>query len=1047
MQKMNMNNSLRGSEWRKWDLHVHTPYSYLNNQFGTNFDEYVKKLFIKAIEKDIRAIGITDYFCIEGYKKIKTEYLPNISKLQELFTEEQIAKIKDIVIFPNVEFRLNILANNRRINFHVIFSNEDCLIKDIEENFLHELDFVYEGNPQSEDEKWKLKISNLEALGKKLKKEHSNFQESDLLVGMKCAVINHEQISQKLYNKKSKFKDKYLLFVPSDEDLSDIKWDSQGHNVRKVVIQKSDGLFTSNDQTIKWALGDLDLSDDNFIAEFKTLKPCVWGSDAHSYKKLFNPDNDKVCWIKADLTFEGLKQITYEPRDRVFIGDEPPMLRRVRENKTKYIKSLLISKNDNYAGNQGAWFNKNKILFNKELVAIIGNKGSGKSAVADIVGLLGNTSKEVMEHFSFLEKNKFKKGGNKNLAQYFKAVLQWEDSSCVEKCLNEDVNENEYEKIRYLPQNYFNDLTNSLDGKKFQSTLENVVFSHLPDNKKIAGDFTELTKLKTESVNNDIQALKQTLNDLNDEIFKLQKTKHLSNIERIKNLIKEKEQEIKNQDELLRLLPVVQSPSENDALKEQNNAKFLKIEELNTALSTLIADIDNKKKEALRLEKDKLDLEKLLQDLKRFEENFGVYKKNIDVALLNKYGLNIDIIATFGINLLNINLAIEKVKTEIQNFDLKLKPYNEVEFLQLSESDKLKLQESSLLVKQKFLQLEIDAIKKELSDNEKKYQEYIESKKRMELKKAEINGSVEKNDTLLFYREEIKFIENNADDGLNAKLLLLKQERQDVCKKIFDKKSEILDLYRELKNPIDKKVQENKKALDGFDINIHVSFKLSDDFSNKFLSFINQNRTGEFRGAENGQKNVKAVLDDYNNIDKFDNIIGICDKLLNFLEDKGDIMEQVQDIKSLYRFLFELEYLQAEYKLQLDNKNLNELSAGEKGTLLLVFYLMIDDEGIPLVIDQPEDNLDNQSIFKMLTKFIRFAKQKRQIIIVTHNPNLAICADAEQIIYVKIDKQNNNTFSFESGSIENPVINNQVVDILEGTAKAFNTRKLKYHAK
>ena len=83
---------------------------------------------------------------------------------------------------------------------------------------------------------------------------------------------------------------------------------------------------------------------------------------------------------------------------------------------------------------------------------------------------------------------------------------------------------------------------------------------------------------------------------------------------------------------------------------------------------------------------------------------------------------------------------------------------------------------------------------------------------------------------------------------------------------------------------------------------------------------------------------------------------------------------------------------------------MEQLSPGEKGALLLVFYLLIDTDDTPLVIDQPEDNLDNQSVFKVLTHFIRFAKTRRQIIIVTHNPNLAVGADAEQIIFVKIVK-------------------------------------------
>ncbi|HWI23286.1 MAG TPA: hypothetical protein VNS59_00005, partial [Lysobacter sp.] len=69
----------------------------------------------------------------------------------------------------------------------------------------------------------------------------------------------------------------------------------------------------------------------------------------------------------------------------------------------------------------------------------------------------------------------------------------------------------------------------------------------------------------------------------------------------------------------------------------------------------------------------------------------------------------------------------------------------------------------------------------------------------------------------------------------------------------------------------------------------------------------------------------------------------------------------------------------------------------------------------------------------------------RQIILVTHNPNLAVVADAEQIIHVAIDKKDRrNDFSFVSGSIENPRINQAVVDILEGTLPAFDNRRLKY---
>ena len=108
------------------------------------------------------------------------------------------------------------------------------------------------------------------------------------------------------------------------------------------------------------------------------------------------------------------------------------------------------------------------------------------------------------------------------------------------------------------------------------------------------------------------------------------------------------------------------------------------------------------------------------------------------------------------------------------------------------------------------------------------------------------------------------------------------------------------------------------------------------------------------------------------------------------------------------------------------------------------FYLVLDKEDIPLIIDQPEDNLDNNSVAKVLVPYIKEAKKLRQIIMVTHNPNLAVVADSEQVIKVGIDKENGNEFYFISGGIEHPKINEQIVEVLEGTIPAFSLRKDKY---
>lgn len=97
----------------------------------------------------------------------------------------------------------------------------------------------------------------------------------------------------------------------------------------------------------------------------------------------------------------------------------------------------------------------------------------------------------------------------------------------------------------------------------------------------------------------------------------------------------------------------------------------------------------------------------------------------------------------------------------------------------------------------------------------------------------------------------------------------------------------------------------------------------------------------------------------------------------------------------------------------------------------------------PIIIDQPEDNLDNQSVYNKLVPCICAAKQKRQVIIVTHNPNIAVACDAEQIICCKMDK-NTHKITYLSGAIEDQEIKQNVVDILEGTMPAFDLRRRKY---
>lgn len=202
-----------------------------------------------------------------------------------------------------------------------------------------------------------------------------------------------------------------------------------------------------------------------------------------------------------------------------------------------------------------------------------------------------------------------------------------------------------------------------------------------------------------------------------------------------------------------------------------------------------------------------------------------------------------------------------------------------------------------------------------------------------------------------------------------------------------------------------------------------------------------------------GEEVLKKLVEKYD-FNEWANTKAFLDDIISYLKydqrqsDKPSVkvteqLRKAQDVTSLYDYLFSLDYLRPRYVLKLDDQ-LGQLSPGERGALLLIFYLLVDHDDIPLIIDRPEENLDNQTVYKQLVSAIKRAKERRQILVVTHSPNLAVVCDAEQVICCSIDKKNGNRMEYVSGAIENPEINAKIVDILEGTKPAFNNRRAKY---
>lgn len=132
------------------------------------------------------------------------------------------------------------------------------------------------------------------------------------------------------------------------------------------------------------------------------------------------------------------------------------------------------------------------------------------------------------------------------------------------------------------------------------------------------------------------------------------------------------------------------------------------------------------------------------------------------------------------------------------------------------------------------------------------------------------------------------------------------------------------------------------------------------------------------------------------------------------------------------------------YELAYDGIDIRKLSPGTRGIVLLLLYLALDDaDDRPLIIDQPEENLDPQSVFVELVSLFINAKSKRQVIMVTHNANLVINTDADQVIVAHAGSHAAGglpMIEYSSGGLEDAEIRRKVCDILEGGEDAFRER-------
>ena len=995
---MNSLNSKKGSQWRRWDLHIHTPETKLNDHYKNDGNVWDK--YIDCLENSpVQAFGITDYFSADGYFSLREKYEKKYPETEKVF-------------FPNIEFRLAeaISPENSNPHIHVIFDNDITVCsKDLIKRFLSEL---------------KTLIDN--ERGARISCDELNSKSQ-----YEAATVYFEELKEALEKTFVETKPYLIAFPAKNNGLRSVDKESPRKVETAEKIDRGSHLFFGGSSSRDFFL------QTNRYREGRSLpKPVVSESDAHSFDHLQrlegNVSEFQPTWIKADLTFLGLKQICFEPEARVHIGLEPEVEKRKSSQATKFLAELKINQKEEYNGANGNWFKNVNIELNPELVAIIGNKGSGKSALVDIISLLGNSHQE--ENFSFLSNKKSnKKFRQRGYSENFTAELKWQSGSSVSKGLDEHTDEDEPEAVRYLPQNYFDKLTNEIEIEEFRGEIENVVFSHVEETDRMGmATFKDLQEFKTRQSRDETSFLKAKLRGLNIEIIDLEERKSPMHRKKLEGELKVKREELSS---LESTKPA--EVSKPDEESEEQKELTAQIERLVSRRNELASEerefVDNLTQKKSQLQK----LETLLQNVLSLGEHIERRKSELR-TVCDELGLDIEQIVSSRVSANPVAGQIDAVKTEIQ----KLENDSNLNFAEVPEPEFFEsLPDLRTAIKHQIVQ--IDDLRDKLGAPQRKYQSYLGKLAEWDTQKSEILGNADdpRPGTIKYLEKKIAYIDNELD----AEIFQAYEEREKIVKGIFESKRKIMSFYSDLKSSVEGKLASART--DEFAIEIEASFVKDGFFVDDFLKLVNKAKRGCFHGTGEARNlfNGWVAEVDWNDFESIYAFFGrVTGEMSSYDGEPVLIRDQVFDIKKFYDFMFSLEYVEAKYELRLGGKNLNELSPGEKGLLLLVFYLQLDKDNIPLVIDQPEDNLDNESVFKVLAQCIRGAKKARQVVLVTHNPNLAVGADAEQIIFVKLEKEKEYKFSYETGAIEHPRIKRRIIDILEGSQPAFTKRRLKY---
>lgn len=979
----------RGSQWQRWEPHIHAPGTLLNNQFK---GQGAWESYLQALEQSdpaIRALAVTDYYLMDTYERVVS------AKNEGRLTQVEL-------IFPNIELRLDVgTVKGRWVNIHLLVcpTDEDHVAR--AKRFLQALTF------RAHDEVFSCTPEDLKRLGRASDQAISD-DVAALRRGAEQFKVGFEQLRSE-YEKSAWAQKNILVAVAGSEtDGTSGVRDGADATLRQEMERFAHIIFASSAAQRDFWLGRKSgATREQLIERYGGLKPCLHGSDAHDQEGIGNPDGERYSWIKGGLEFDALRQCCIDPEGRAFVGSEPPGT----GSPSQLIDSIEIDDAD--------WISTPAIGLNSGLVAIIGARGSGKTALADILargcdaidedhGTTGRPSSSFLDRAG-------------ELLGSARVTTNWGAGDPTKRALDGSTTPDvAYPRARYLSQQFVEDLCSSYglnDG--LLREIERVIYeAHPLLERDGALNFGDLLEQRAQRFRQARTSEEAAISQLSERIgTELEKSRQVTSLTsdvttkkgQIKAYIDDRSKLVAkgSEERVARLTSVMEA-----ADKVRGFLRFFSTQE-----QSLLALQD----EVERLRKNEAP-----EMLRRSQERHAASRLKDDDWEPFRIDYTGDVDAQITAHLSGCRTAAKR--------------WRGTEVAQPENSETALIDDDAKLDQQPLGLLEAETARLQgLVNADKVTQNQFKS----------LSDKITVETTALSVLEERLKDAQGAKDRANA----LQTEREAAYERVFEAISAEQEVLVDLYAPLMDRLAGTSGSLQKMSFRVSRNVDISAWASEAEEHLLDLRLQGPFRGQgtlleraegilreawKNGDASaVKSAMETFRST-------YMADLLQHAPVSKSEKQEYRDWLKKFAKWLYSTDHITLEYGIEYDGVDIRKLSPGTRGIVLLLLYLALDDaDDRPLIIDQPEENLDPKSVYDELVDLFIAAKATRQVIMVTHNANLVINTDADQIIIAEANTHVSGELpriTYTSGGLENAAIRKLVCDILEGGEHAFKER-------